>query len=180
MPIFVALSTFGGVNGNLFTSARFFAMASHEGQLPEVLGMISICRCTPVPSLLLTCFMSLVMLCTSNIYALINYLSFAQWLWTGIVILGLMIMRKTRPHMHRPIRVSLICPVVFLACCVFLTVFPMIAEPVETGIGLAIMLAGLPVYLIFCYKQPKHSRLRGGLYVKITRFLQKLLEVVTP
>ncbi|GFV45190.1 large neutral amino acids transporter small subunit 2 [Trichonephila clavipes] len=54
MPIFVALSTFGGVNGNLFTSARFFATGAHEGQLPEILGMISIRRCTPVPALLLT------------------------------------------------------------------------------------------------------------------------------
>ncbi|GBM59533.1 Large neutral amino acids transporter small subunit 2 [Araneus ventricosus] len=180
MPIFVALSTFGGVNGNLFTSARFFATGAHEGQLPEILGMISIRRCTPVPALLLTCFMSLMMLCTSDIYALINYLSFAQWLWTGLVILGMMVLRVKQPHLHRPIKVSLICPIVFLVCCIFLTVVPMFAEPFETGMVLLVMLAGLPVYLVFFYKSKTYSVPKNSMTVKITKFLQKTLEVVTP
>lgn len=180
MPIFVALSVFGGVNGNLFTSARFFAMGSHEGQLPEILGMISVRRCTPVPALLLTCCMSLLMLCTSDIYVLINYLSFAQWLWTGLVILGMMVLRWTRPDLHRPIRVPLFCPVVFLACSVFLTVVPVFAEPFETGMVLLIMLAGLPVYLVFFYKSKRQAVDKKSLNAKITRLLQVVLEVVTP
>ncbi|XP_054723752.1 large neutral amino acids transporter small subunit 2-like, partial [Uloborus diversus] len=180
MPIFVALSVFGSVNGNLFTSARFFAMGSHEGQLPEIIGMINTRRCTPVPALLLTCFMSLLMLTTSDIYVLINYLSFAQWLWTGIVILGLLIMRKTKPDLHRPIRVNLICPLVFLLCSVFLTVMPMFAEPFETGMVLLIMLAGFPVYLVFFYKPKRNVPGEETFNSKITKMLQKLLEVVTP
>ncbi|GIY35657.1 large neutral amino acids transporter small subunit 2, partial [Caerostris extrusa] len=180
MPIFVALSTFGGVNGNLFTSARFFATGAHEGQLPEILGMINVHRCTPVPALLLTCFMSLMMLCTSDIYALINYLSFAQWLWTGLVILGLMVLRVKQPDLYRPIRVSLICPVVFLVCCIFLTVVPMFAEPFETGMVLLVMLAGLPVYTIFFYKSKRYSMPKDSLSVKVTKFLQTVLEVVNP
>ncbi|KAF8787700.1 large neutral amino acids transporter small subunit 2-like [Argiope bruennichi] len=180
MPIFVALSTFGGVNGNLFTSARFFATGAHEGQLPEILGMISVRRCTPVPALLLTCFMSLMMLCTSDIYALINYLSFAQWLWTGLVILGMMVLRVKQPHLHRPIKVSLVCPIVFLACCIFLTVVPMFAEPFETGMVLLVMLAGLPVYLVFFYKSKGYSVPKDSMTMRITRLLQKTLEVVNP
>ncbi|KAG8182750.1 hypothetical protein JTE90_023390 [Oedothorax gibbosus] len=182
MPIFVALSVFGGVNGNLFTSARFFATGAHEGQLPEILGMISVRRCTPVPALLLTCMMSLLMLCTSDIYSLIDYLSFAQWLWTGLVILGLLVLRCRQPHLTRPIRVSLVCPVVFLACCVFLTVVPIFAKPFATGMVLVIMLAGLPVYLVFFYGSHKGKLIGKGKSpnAKVTEFLQKLLEVVTP
>ncbi|GFR18771.1 large neutral amino acids transporter small subunit 2 [Trichonephila clavata] len=180
MPIFVALSTFGGVNGNLFTSARFFATGAHEGQLPEILGMISIRRCTPVPALLLTCMMSLLMLCTSDIYALINYLSFAQWLWTGLVILGLMVLRVRQPDLHRPIKVSLFCPIVFFLCCIFLTIVPMFAEPFETGMVLLVMLAGLPVYLVFFYGSKRYLTPKDSLNEKVTKFLQKVLEVVTP
>lgn len=99
--------------------------------------------------------MSLLMLCTSDIYVLINYLSFAQWLWTGLVILGLLVLRRTRPDLHRPIRVPLVCPIIFLICSVFLTVVPVFAEPFETGMVLLIMLAGLPVYLVFFYKSKK-------------------------
>ncbi|XP_015912619.1 large neutral amino acids transporter small subunit 2-like [Parasteatoda tepidariorum] len=180
MPIFVALSTFGGVNGNLFTSGRFFAMAAQEGQLPEILGMINVKRCTPVPAVLLTCLMSLMMLCTSDVYVLINYLSFAQWFWTGVVIVGLMVMRVTKPDLHRPIKVSLFCPIVFLGCCIFLVFVPMLAEPFETGIVLLVMFAGLPVYFLFL-RNPKPTPLhKDTMNSRITKCLQKLFEVVTP
>lgn len=54
VPIFVALSTFGGVNGILFTSARLFVIGSQEGHLPDVFAFIHVGRMTPIPSLLIT------------------------------------------------------------------------------------------------------------------------------
>ncbi|GFV45192.1 hypothetical protein TNCV_36001 [Trichonephila clavipes] len=126
------------------------------------------------------CMMSLLMLCTSDIYALINYLSFAQWLWTGLVILGLMVLRIRQPDLHRPIKVSLFCPIVFFLCCIFLTIVPMFAEPFETGMVLLVMLAGLPVYLVFFYGSKRYLTPKDSMSEKVTKFLQKVLEVVTP
>lgn len=52
VPISVALSTFGGVNGILFTSGRLIMIGSQVGHLPEVFSFISVTRCTPVPALM--------------------------------------------------------------------------------------------------------------------------------
>ena len=53
------------------------------------------------------------------------------------------------PHMERPIKVNLIFPAVYLALTAVITVLPMVAKPAETAIGFAMILAALPVYLVF-------------------------------
>ncbi|OWK02078.1 hypothetical protein Celaphus_00019116, partial [Cervus elaphus hippelaphus] len=98
MPISVALSTFGGVNGSLFTSSRLFFAGAREGHLPSVLAMIHVKRCTPIPALLFT--------------------------------------------------VNLLFPIIYLLFWAFLLVFSLWSEPVVCGIGLAIMLTGVPVYFL--------------------------------
>jgi len=79
VPIFVAMSTFGGVNGILLTSSRLFYAGAVEGQMPEILSMIQVNKMTPAPAVLTVAFLSLVYLTSSNIFALINYTGFATW-----------------------------------------------------------------------------------------------------
>jgi amino acid transporter len=54
VPVFVAMSTFGGVNGILFTSARLYLTGSQQGHLPIIFSYIHVRNCTPVPSLIFT------------------------------------------------------------------------------------------------------------------------------
>jgi hypothetical protein len=49
----------------------------------------------------------------------------------------------------RPLQVHLIWPIVFLAGCLFLIIFPVIQAPMDTAVGIGIFLTGLPVYFIF-------------------------------
>ena len=50
MSIFVALSTFGGVNGAMLTTSRIFFVAGEEQQMPRLMAFLqihqhaSICR----------------------------------------------------------------------------------------------------------------------------------------
>lgn len=170
--VFVALSTFGAVNGVLLTSSRLFYAGANEGQMPEILTMIQIQRFTPTPAVLAMAFLSMLYLTVSDIFALINYVGFATWvsfekkdlyyklllnngvflefqLSIGVAVLCLPWLRWAQPNLPRPIRVPLVFPIVYLLATIFVTVVPMYASPVETGYGILMILSSIPVYLVF-------------------------------
>lgn len=179
MPISVALSTFGGVNGSLFTSSRLFFAGAREGHLPSVLAMIHIKRCTPIPALLFTCLSTLLMLVTSDMYTLINYVGFINYLFYGVTVAGQIVLRWKKPDIPRPIKVNLIFPVIYLLFWAFLLVFSLWSEPVVCGIGLAIMLTGVPVYFLGVHWQNK-PQCFNNFVDAMTRAGQKLCVVVYP
>ncbi|XP_003978613.2 solute carrier family 7 member 8a [Takifugu rubripes] len=179
MPISVALSTFGGVNGSLFTSSRLFFAGAREGHLPRLLAMIHLKRCTPIPALLFTCLSTLLMLCTSDMYTLINYVGFINYLFYGVTVAGQIVLRIKQPDMNRPIKISLIWPVIYLIFWAFLLIFSLYSEPVVCGIGLAIMLTGVPVYFLGVYWDNK-PQCFDAFVDKMSLFGQKFCMVVYP
>ncbi|XP_046370139.1 large neutral amino acids transporter small subunit 2-like [Haliotis rufescens] len=177
MPIFVSLSTFGGVNGILFTTARLFYVGGREGHMPQILSMVQVQRMTPLPAVLFMGLLSLVYLASSDIYALINYVGFATWLSIGLSVVVLLYLRWKRPNMPRPIKVHLFWPILYTLCSIYLVVLPLYASPVETGIGCAIIATGVPVYFIFVYWTNK-PQVFDNFMESTTTMLQKLLVVV--
>ncbi|KAH3768743.1 large neutral amino acids transporter small subunit 2-like [Dreissena polymorpha] len=148
MPLFVACSTFGGVNGAIFTSARLYFVGAREGHLPGFLATISTKNYTPMPALIFGCILTLIMLSSDDIFALINYASFVESAFIALTICGLLYMRYKLPEMERPIKVFLGFPIFFLVVCVFLIIMPLTNNPTECLIGMAVVAAGIPVYVV--------------------------------
>ncbi|CAH1779995.1 unnamed protein product [Owenia fusiformis] len=177
MPVFVAASTFGGLNGAIFTSARLFFVGARQGHLPESLALINVKHYTPLPSLVFVCLMSLVMLCTSDVYVLINYTSFVESAFIGISIAGLLYLRWKQPDTFRPIRVSLVWPIIFSVICAFLILFPLFYSPFECLMGIIMTATGIPVYWLGVSWSKKPKLIRSWIQ-RFTISVQKLLYCV--
>ncbi|VEN59340.1 unnamed protein product [Callosobruchus maculatus] len=148
MPIFVACSTFGSLNGAIFASSRLFFVGARAGHLPLAICLLDIKRLTPVPSLVFMCIITLALVVIEDVYVLINYVSFVEALFITVSVTGLLYMRKTRPNAIRPIKVNLSLPIIFLVICAFLVTFPCYVSPVEVSVGLAFIFCGIPVYYL--------------------------------
>ncbi|CAG0922427.1 unnamed protein product, partial [Notodromas monacha] len=179
ISVFVALSTFGGVNGMILVASRLFWAGAQENQLPQFFSYIHHQRETPIPTILFSCMLSLLLLAGKDIGALINYLSFVLWLSCGAAVAGLLYLRKTMPNAPRPIKVSLVWPFLFLIACAFLVFFPLYASPGDTGMGLLIMMTGVPVYFTFVYKHRFSERI-SKKFQWFANFQQKLLLLLKP
>ncbi|KAL0811531.1 hypothetical protein ABMA28_009919 [Loxostege sticticalis] len=178
IPLFVAASTFGAVNGVLLTSSRLFYAGAAQGQMPEMLTMVTT-RATPAPAVLAVALLSLLYLTVSDIYALINYVGFATWLSIGASVLCLPVLRYTQPNLERPIKVNLFFPVIYIICTILVVAVPAVASPAETGIGCLMILTAVPVYLLLLHPR---TRIRGlaSLTTCATHLIQKLTLAVRP
>ena len=61
------------------------------------------------------------------------------------------------------IQVSLVWPVLYILATVFITIVPMVAKPLETGLGCLIILTAVPVYFSFLYWENKPPAIRKFL-----------------
>ncbi|XP_028162634.1 large neutral amino acids transporter small subunit 1 [Ostrinia nubilalis] len=149
MPLFVAMCTFGSLNGAIYASSRLFFVGARNGHLPLAISLIDVRRLTPVPSLIFMCLVTLIVLLTSDLESLIVYVTSVEALFTLCSVAGLLWMRHTRPLLMRPIRVSLVLPIAFLIICTFVVICSCFNHPKEVGVGIAFIALGVPVYYIF-------------------------------
>lgn len=108
-----------------------------------------------MPLLFFQCILTLVLLVIRDVYVLINYVSFVEAFFTLLSVSGLLWMRRTKPNLPRPIKVNLCLPIVFFIICTFLVTFPCYVSPYEVGVGLAFIVAGIPVYFVTIYWENK-------------------------
>jgi APA family basic amino acid/polyamine antiporter len=98
-----------------------------------------------------------VLLLTRSFEAVLDYIQFSLTFCSFLTVLGVIILRYTRPELPRPYRAwgYPITPLVFLAITLFVLIHLVIERPTQSLAGLCTMLAGL---LIFGISQ-KHRRI---------------------
>ncbi|XP_072024711.1 cystine/glutamate transporter-like [Amphiura filiformis] len=177
IPVAVALSCAGSINGSLLSDSRMTFVAAREGHFPILLSMIHVEKRTPMPAILLMLPICIVLLMSDNVYSLINYLSFAKWLYLGLAVCVLPYMRWKRPDIERPFTVPLVVPILFILLCLYVVIVSLYSAPVDCGIGCAIIFTGVPFYFFGIWWENKPQWLQKKINA-VTLFGQKLMCVV--
>ncbi|XP_048788938.1 b(0,+)-type amino acid transporter 1-like isoform X2 [Lagopus muta] len=144
----------------------------------KVLSYISVKCLTPAHAIIFYGATTIIYIISGDINTLVNYFSFAVWIFYGLSVFGLIVMRFKRKELKRPIRIPMVIPVI-----VTLTSILLVLAPIITTAELAYLycvlfiLSGLIFYVLFVHYKFKWSQ---KISEPITMHLQMLLEVVPP
>ncbi|OBZ84424.1 b(0,+)-type amino acid transporter 1 [Choanephora cucurbitarum] len=147
--ICVAFSCFGSANASVFTGARIIYVSAKQGHIPNVFGKLSQSRQTPILALILQATLTTIMIMIGSFRVLVNFYSFAAWLFHFLAVLSLLILRYTEPDLKRPYRVWLSTPILFCLVALFLCTTPFIEAPIESVIALCIVCLAIPVWFVY-------------------------------
>jgi APA family basic amino acid/polyamine antiporter len=147
----ILVSTFGCVNGMLLAGARVYYAMSKDGLFFKAAGKLDPKTDVPTNSLWMqwgwTC-----LLCLSGRYGdLLDYVIFAVLVFYVLTIVGLFVLRRTRPDAPRPYRAVgyPVLPALYIVMAVWICGVLLRYKPQYTWPGLILVLLGVPVYLVW-------------------------------
>ena len=150
MAALVVISTFGAVNGIILVGPRVYYSMSRDGLLFRWLGGVHPTFQTPHRALLVQGLWAAA-LAFSNTYGdLFRRVVYTEWIFFAAMAVGLMLLRRRSDY--RPsyrIWGYPLVPLIFVAASAVIVYMQITAVPKDSAIGLAIVLAGLPIYWIW-------------------------------
>ena len=158
IAVMIMISTFGCNNGLILAGARVYnAMAIDKLFFRKAATLNK--HAVPEYALWAQCIMASI-LCLSGKYGdLLDMISFVVVLFYAITIIGIFKLRKTRPDAERPYKAFgyPVLPAIYILLAIVFCVFLIIFKPLYAGIGLGIVLLGVPVYYASISNQKKNN-----------------------
>src|SRR4030095_1479639 len=141
-------SSFGALQSSTLATARIpYAMA--RDRFFQRLGTLSPRTHVPVRPLIVQGIWAGLLALSGSYDMLTDYAIFALTLFYGLVAGSVFIFRRRLPDVHRPYRTLgyPVVPILFLVVNAWLILTTIWNTPLQSSIGLGLMLLGLPVYL---------------------------------
>ncbi len=150
LDAFVIVVSLAGINGMIITSSRLtYAMGQHH-RLFRSLAKTDTEHGTPYVAIALISGLSALLVWLGTFHRLLFFTGVVVWLFFALITGSLFILRRKDPERSRPYRVwgYPFTPLIFLGICVMLFMNTVMAYPIQSLIGLVLVLVGVPVYLV--------------------------------
>jgi len=147
----ILVSIFSAANATVLTASRVtFAMARDRvffKKLAEIHPRFG----TPALSIAAFGLWGMVLAASGTFEQLLTYVVFTGWIFYGLGAAAVFVFRRTEPDAERPFRVPgyPVAPFLFVLAAAAIVGNTLFTQPLEAGIGLAVVLTGAPAYLIW-------------------------------
>jgi basic amino acid/polyamine antiporter, APA family len=148
MAAAILISSFGCNNGLILSGARVYYAMAKDGLFFRSVAKLHPTYKTPAVSLMVQMVWAC-LLCVSGSYGqLLDYIIFAVLVFYILTIVGLFVLRRTRPDAERPYKAVgyPVLPAIYIVMALFIDIVLLRYKPQFTWPGLIVVLLGIPVY----------------------------------
>jgi APA family basic amino acid/polyamine antiporter len=144
----ILLSITGSTNGTILTAARVYFAQARDGLFFSRVGEIHPRFETPGFSLLFQGAWASILAASGSYEKLFSYVIFAAWIFYGMTVAGVVVLRKKAPDRERPYRMwgYPVTPILFAGVSFWFVGNTLVTTPGPSLVGLAIIATGIPVY----------------------------------
>lgn len=147
----LCVSIAGAVSAMVWAGPRVYLAMARDGLLPAAFSRTG--RTTGVPgrAIVLQTAWTTVLILSGTFEELVVYSGVVLAAFSALTVGALIVLRRRRPSIPRPYRVPLYpwVPGLFIAACLVIVGYSLVARPGEAALGAATILAGLPLYLVW-------------------------------
>lgn len=155
VSVLVAISALTSANATIFTGARTNYAVGRDFRLFKFLGRWRKNQNTPTNALLVQGAIALVLVLIGTMTrkgfaTMVEYTAPVFWFFFFMVSLSLIILRRKDRNLQRPFRAPFhpVLPIAFCASCLYMLQASVAYAGIGALAGIAVLLAGLPVYLV--------------------------------
>lgn len=160
VAVIILFSITGAANQVLLTSPRVYYAMAKDGLFFRKISDVHPKFLTPHVSIVAMGVWSIVLSLSGTFEQLFTYVIFGEWIFFGLTVAAVIILRKKRPDLPRPYKTFgyPVTPVLFIFCALLISVNTLINEFTNAMAGLLIILLGLPAYFYWIKKTKKTQK----------------------
>ena len=147
----ILVSIFSAANGMMLTLPRLFFAMSRDRVFFARLAEIHPRFGTPAAAIASTAIWSAVLVLSGTFEQLLTYVVFMSWLWFALAALAIFTFRRREPDAARPFRAPgyPVTPMLFVLAALVIVINTVVAQPVQSLVGLGLAILGVPAYLVW-------------------------------
>jgi APA family basic amino acid/polyamine antiporter len=151
LSLLILATTFGCTNSTIIMPPRIYQAMARDGLFFKSMVAIHPRYNTPDKALWLQGVWASLLVLSGSFDQLTDMLIFVVFFFYGATALGVFIMRFREPLLERPYRVwgYPVVPALFVLFCVSLVVITWFTHPREAGIGMMLVMIGIPLYFFW-------------------------------
>ncbi len=155
VTVVVLISILAALNGSILSGARVPYAMARDGYFFKVIADVHPKYKTPGNSMIALCLWSAILILSGWYEQLYNFVIFGSWILYGMTAASVFVLRRKRPDMPRPYRVTgyPVVPFLFVLVALVLLGSTLGNSPRESLMGLGFMAVGIPLYFHFRRKR---------------------------